>query len=208
MRRRQSIGSIDSVVDRVLDQQEKYGLTTHQVTLLAGVTIKGGSDTTASVLSSTIQALVTNPMVLKKAQAEIDAVVGEDRTPTWDDYEKLPYIAAMVKESHRWRPVAPLAVPHALSEGKSCSISTGDAQVTLTYHAIKMRLLMENYCRRGQSSSSTSGVSIRTNPNSRIPTSSIPTITKTVYCWLPSMPILPTTKTATTTDMVRFPPPS
>lgn len=125
MRRRQAIGSIDSVVDRVLDQQEKYGLTTHQVTLLAGVTIKGGSDTTASVLSSTIQALVTNPMVLKKAQAEIDSVVGEDRTPTWDDYEKLPYIAAMVKESHRWRPVAPLAVPHALSEGISCSFSTG-----------------------------------------------------------------------------------
>lgn len=117
IRRRQAIGSIDSVVDRVLDQQEKYGLTTHQVTLLAGVTIKGGSDTTASVLSSTIQALVTNPKVLQNAQAEIDSVVGEDRTPRWEDYERLPYIAAMVKESHRWRPVAPLAVPHALSEG-------------------------------------------------------------------------------------------
>lgn len=120
MRRRQAIGSIDSLVDRVLDQQEKHGLTTHQVMLLAGVTIKGGSDTTASVLTSTIQALVINPNVQRKAQAEIDSVVGEDRTPTWDDYEKLPYTAAMVKESHRWRPVAPLSVPHALSEGILC----------------------------------------------------------------------------------------
>ena len=120
MRRRQAIGSVNSIVDLVLDQQEKNGLTTHQVTLFAGVMIKGGSDTTASVLTSTIQAMVTNPEVQKKAQAEIDAVVGEDRTPTWDDYEKLPYTATMVKESHRWRPVAPLSVPHALSEGISC----------------------------------------------------------------------------------------
>lgn len=120
MRRRQAIGTIDSLVDRVLDQQEKHGLTTHQVMLLAGVTIKGGSETTASVLTSTIQALVTNPEVQRKAQAEIDSVVGEDRTPRWGDYEKLPYTAAMVKESHRWRPVAPLSVPHALSEGIFC----------------------------------------------------------------------------------------
>jgi len=123
MRRREAIGSIDSMLDRVLDQQEKHGLTKHQVMLFAGVTIKGGSDTTASVLTSTIQALVTNPEVQRKAQAEIDAVVGEDRMPTWEDYEDLPYTAAMVKESHRWRPVAPLSVPHALSEGMLCQSS-------------------------------------------------------------------------------------
>lgn len=116
-RRRQAIGSVDSIIDRVLDQQEKNGLTNHQVTLLAGVTLKGGSDTTASVLTSFIQAMTANPEMQKRAQDEIDAVVDEDRTPSWDDYEKLPYTATMVKESHRWRPVAPLSVPHALSEG-------------------------------------------------------------------------------------------
>lgn len=117
LKRRQAIGSQFTVLDRLLDQQEKTGLTTHQITLLSGVTIKGGSDTSASVLTSFVQAMVTYPEVQKKAQAEIDAVLGEDKVPEWSDYDKLPYVAQIVKESHRWRPVAPLSVPHALSEG-------------------------------------------------------------------------------------------
>lgn len=56
------------------------------------------------------------PEVLKKAQEQIDAVVGDDRSPVWNDYGNLPYIAACVKEAMRWRPVVPLAFPHSLSE--------------------------------------------------------------------------------------------
>ena len=122
LKRRQAIGSQFTVLDRLLDNQEKTGLTTHQITLLSGVTIKGGSDTSASVLASFVQAMVVYPEVQKKAQAEIDAVLGEDKVPEWSDYDKLPYVAQIVKESHRWRPVAPLSVPHALSEGESGSL--------------------------------------------------------------------------------------
>lgn len=57
-----------------------------------------------------------NPDIQKKAQAQIDAVVGPDRSPQWSDYARLPYIAQCVKESMRWRPVTPLAFPHALAE--------------------------------------------------------------------------------------------
>jgi cytochrome P450 family 619 len=122
LRRREAIGPADCIIDQLLDGQEKSELTTHQIAFLSGVTIKGGSDTSASVLASTMQALVTWPEVQRKAHEEIDAVVGEDRLPTWEDYARLPYIAAMVKESHRWRPVAPLGVPHALSEGQYSSM--------------------------------------------------------------------------------------
>lgn len=121
VKRREFVGSLDSLIDKLLDQQEKTGLTKHQITLLAGVTTKGGSDTSAAVLTSCVQALVTNPEVQKKAQAEIDAVIGEDRVPSWEDYDRLPYVATVVKEAMRWRPVAPLSVPHALSEGKFCT---------------------------------------------------------------------------------------
>jgi cytochrome P450 family 619 len=118
-KRRDAIGSSPTIIDRLFDQQEKTGFTDHQIALLAGVTIKGGSDTSASVLTSFVQAMVAYQEVQKKAQAEIDAVVPEDRVPNFDDYEKLPYVAQIVKESHRWRPVAPLSVPHRTSEGKS-----------------------------------------------------------------------------------------
>lgn len=117
LQRRRTKGPMNSIMDRLLDQQKANDLTTHQVTLLAGVATKGGSDTSASVLASFVQAMVTWPEIQRTAQAEIDAVVPEDRVPDFDDYEKLPYIAQIIKEAHRWRPVAPLSVPHALSQG-------------------------------------------------------------------------------------------
>jgi len=47
------------------------------------------------------------PHVAKKAQEEIDAVVGTDRLPTFDDREHLPYIDALLKEVLRWNAVTP-----------------------------------------------------------------------------------------------------
>ena len=47
------------------------------------------------------------PEVMKKAQAEIDAVVGNDRLPDFSDRENLPYIDALSKEVFRWHAVAP-----------------------------------------------------------------------------------------------------
>ena len=49
-----------------------------------------------------------HPEVQRKAQAEIDRVVGNDRFPTLADQPHLPYIEALVKELFRWNPVTPL----------------------------------------------------------------------------------------------------
>ena len=48
------------------------------------------------------------PEVLKKAQAEIDAVVGHERLPTIGDGDALPYVNAICKELLRWNVVIPL----------------------------------------------------------------------------------------------------
>lgn len=53
-------------------------------------------------------AMVLYPEVQKKAQAELDAVVGADRFPTFEDRAQLPYVDAMVKEVLRWNPVVPM----------------------------------------------------------------------------------------------------
>lgn len=124
-KRRETTGSVYCIADRILDQNEKNGLTNHNVMLLAGVTLKGGSDTTASTLASFVQAMIAFPEVQRKAQAEIDAVIGESRIPVWSDYDSLPYLATLVKETMRWRPTAPLGFPHALSEGAFTILNTG-----------------------------------------------------------------------------------
>jgi hypothetical protein len=47
------------------------------------------------------------PEVLKKAQEEIDAVVGNQRLPQLLDRVNLPYIDAVVREVLRWNVVGP-----------------------------------------------------------------------------------------------------
>ncbi|KAJ5138483.1 uncharacterized protein N7515_003331 [Penicillium bovifimosum] len=114
--RRKLKGKRDSLMDNLLDQEDKLNLTNHQLYFLGGVLMEGGSDTSSSIIISFIHAMTKFGDVLKKAQAEMDSVVGEDRTPVWSDYDKLPYVATIVKEAQRWRAVVPLAFPHAAAE--------------------------------------------------------------------------------------------
>ena len=52
--------------------------------------------------------MVLYPEVQKKAQAEIDTIIGPNRLPDFEDRPSLPYINAVVKEVMRWHLVAPL----------------------------------------------------------------------------------------------------
>ncbi|PIL29135.1 cytochrome P450 [Ganoderma sinense ZZ0214-1] len=57
--------------------------------------------------------VMLHPEVLRKAHAELDAVVGPHRLPDFSDKESLPYVNAIIKESMRWHSALPLGVPHA-----------------------------------------------------------------------------------------------
>ncbi|KAI0824640.1 cytochrome P450 [Trametes gibbosa] len=84
---------------------------------MAAVALYAGStDTTVAVLSTFFLAMSCFPEAQRKAQAEIDAVIGNDRLPTIEDRERLPYLNALVLEVLRWIPVAPIGFPHQLTE--------------------------------------------------------------------------------------------
>ena len=59
-------------------------------------------------------AMALYPEVQKKAQAEIDAVIGPNRLPDFHDRHSLPYINAVLKETLRWNLVAPLGGPFSI----------------------------------------------------------------------------------------------
>ena len=46
-------------------------------------------------------ALVANPIIQARLQAEMDLVIGKDRLPTFADREKMPYMQAIVSETLR-----------------------------------------------------------------------------------------------------------
>lgn len=54
------------------------------------------------------------PEVQRKAQAELDQVVGPQRLPEFADIQNMPYIRAVIMESLRWMPVTPFGVPHVV----------------------------------------------------------------------------------------------
>ncbi|KAG1851303.1 cytochrome P450 [Suillus subalutaceus] len=81
----------------------------HTVKWSAFSVYAGGSDTTVSAIYSLFLAMTLFPDVQKKAQAEIDAVIGPDRLPSFADREYLPYTEALVKEVLRWNVIAPTA---------------------------------------------------------------------------------------------------
>ncbi|CAG8120032.1 unnamed protein product [Penicillium salamii] len=71
-----------------------------------------GADTTVSALKGFYLAMMLHPDVQRKAQAELDQVLGVNVFPSVADRDRLPYINAVVKEALRWHTVAPLGLPH------------------------------------------------------------------------------------------------
>ena len=65
-------------------------------------------------------AMTVFPDAQRKAQEEIDRVIGQNRLPSFEDRENLPYIDATVKEVLRWHPVAPMGLPHTSTEDDVC----------------------------------------------------------------------------------------
>ncbi|KAI4282013.1 MAG: hypothetical protein L6R38_003270 [Xanthoria sp. 2 TBL-2021] len=99
----------------ILKMKEHKALTDTQLSYVIGNTYEAGADTTTMTLQVFTLAAVLYQDKVKILQEEIDRVVGRERLPTFEDTEKMPYLAAFVKEVHRWRPVLPGKVPHAVT---------------------------------------------------------------------------------------------
>lgn len=101
--------------DFYLQDPEKQGVDELLAAYTCGGLIEAGSETTATTLNNFVLAMVLFPEALKKAQSELDQVVGSGRLPSWEDEKNLPYVRALVKEVLRWRPVNKFGMPHCTS---------------------------------------------------------------------------------------------
>ena len=57
-------------------------------------------------------AMTQYPEIQKKAQLELDTIIGPDRLPEFADLDSLPYVRAVMKELLRWHVVTPIGLPH------------------------------------------------------------------------------------------------
>lgn len=81
--------------------------------------IAGGTESSAVTVEWALSELLKKPEVFAKATEELDRVVGRGRWVTEKDMASLPYVEAIVKETMRLHPVAPLLVPRLSREDTS-----------------------------------------------------------------------------------------
>jgi len=115
-RKREADGIASSAMIPSFLRSEKYAKDLSTIQLFKDVAASGfigGGETSTVSLYSFCLAMLQNLDVQKRAQAEVDEVVGLDRLPNFDDRPHLPYVEAVLRETLRLYPVVPLAVAHA-----------------------------------------------------------------------------------------------
>nr|QUN00515.1 cytochrome P450 82C60 [Tripterygium wilfordii] len=115
------MGVMLSILDG--DQQEKLGghnTDTVNKAVSLGLFL-AGSDTTTITMIWALSLLLNNRHVLKKVQEEVDAHIGRERLVKESDLKSLIYLEAIIKETFRLYPAAPLSVPHESME--DCTVS-------------------------------------------------------------------------------------
>jgi len=75
-----------------------------------------GLDTTVAAFKWFLVAMLLSPDIQKKAQDELDSVIGRDRLPNFEDRSRLPYVDAVCKEVLRWHPALPAGLPHMATQ--------------------------------------------------------------------------------------------
>ncbi|XP_055813949.1 6,7,8-trihydroxycoumarin synthase-like [Solanum dulcamara] len=70
-----------------------------------------GSDPSAAAVEWAMTALIKNPKAMKKVQEEIRKTIGNKGIVNEDDIQNMPYFKAVIKETLRLYPPAPLLIP-------------------------------------------------------------------------------------------------
>ncbi len=128
---RRAVDLMNKTVDDIIKERRSAGPDAHQDDLL-GQMISGkdpetgaalddlniryqiitfliaGHETTSGLLSFTLYFLLKHPAVAAKVLDEIDAVVGDDESPSYDQVRRLTYLRQVLNESLRLWPTAPM----------------------------------------------------------------------------------------------------
>ncbi|KAG1899819.1 cytochrome P450 [Suillus fuscotomentosus] len=132
MHRNEDIGP--SFSKHLLENGHLYDLTDMEMAYLAGGFFGAGTETvrrlfvffddyipevgqqTATAICTVLMAAAHFPEEQAKVQAELDAVIGRGRAPTFADKPSLPHLEAFISEALRWRPLVPFGLPHRTTE--------------------------------------------------------------------------------------------
>ncbi|KQK17670.1 3,9-dihydroxypterocarpan 6A-monooxygenase [Brachypodium distachyon] len=109
---------LDILFDMHEDEAAEMPLSRDNIKAFMLDIFAAGTDTTTITVEWAMSELINNPAVLRRAQEEIDAVVGKSRLVDESDVASLPYLQAVAKETLRLHPTGPLVVRRSLEQCK------------------------------------------------------------------------------------------
>ncbi|KAK4208024.1 putative cytochrome P450 E-class, group I [Rhypophila decipiens] len=115
-----SVGIANTAVDLKGEESQTLEMDDEELALNIGIMADAALDATSGTLVWFLLAWVVSsadgetPSWVKRAQADLDKVIGRERLPSFDDKEAglLVYIDAIMEEALRWRPAGAQGFPH------------------------------------------------------------------------------------------------
>ncbi|KAF9554890.1 cytochrome P450 [Agrocybe pediades] len=108
-----------SLVTSMLERKFSSGVTPEEESTVHNIafTVYGAASITTTASMTTFFYLMSKHRdIQRKAQAELDEVIGTKRLPTYEDRPNLPYIEAVYRELMRLGAPLPRSTPHATLE--------------------------------------------------------------------------------------------
>ncbi|EYU39902.1 hypothetical protein ABFS82_10G169000 [Erythranthe guttata] len=97
------------LLDIAEDSASEFKLTRQNIKAFILDLFTAGTDTSAITLQWALSELINHPEIMQKAAQEIDSLIGNnERLVQESDITNLPYLQAIVKETLRLHPTAPL----------------------------------------------------------------------------------------------------
>ncbi|KAM7254401.1 hypothetical protein ACFE04_003781 [Oxalis oulophora] len=115
---------VDVLLELADDPSLDVKLERHGVKAFTQDLIAGGTESSAVTVEWAISELLKKPEYFTQATEELDRVIGRLRWVEESDFINLPFVNAIMKETMRLHPVAPLLVPRLARE--DCKISDYD----------------------------------------------------------------------------------
>ncbi|KAG5250366.1 cytochrome P450 [Salix suchowensis] len=111
---------LDILLQIYKDGSFKLQLTLDHIKAILTDIFLAGTDTSAATVIWAMAFLMKNPEAMRKAQEEVRGLFGNKGFVDEDDVQHLSYLKAVVKETMRLQPTAPLLLPRETT--KECSI--------------------------------------------------------------------------------------
>nr|AHI15953.1 flavonoid 3',5'-hydroxylase [Pohlia nutans] len=103
---------VDVLLDQMEDKTLRFDITDKSVYSVLWNAFVAGAFTSTHTVEWAMSECIRNPTIMRRAQEELDVVVGKSRRVEDGDIPKLKYLQAIIKETLRLHPETPLLLPH------------------------------------------------------------------------------------------------